>query len=286
MAKFKNQKLKIPDGFENLTNEFSVYQYNNINEISLDKNYNILLVRGIFGNLLTGNMLSFLNELKVRGINVRYADIIHSETVSTNSELISKQISSIDGEIIILAHSKGGLDALLGLRKSDYWYKIKAVGIAQTTNSPSFVMKAMFNQLKDEEKNRLSIPLRIRLRLLGILLKLVRMHKGAVDLASDALANYAETINNTEFSFPVFAVSTWSIEPTSIVDSYHRVLNNLYRGVPHDGQFYLHQQQWSNFKNILIGDVDHAEIVLPQGKFDETLFWCNYLKFIQDQAAS
>ena len=101
---------------------------------------------------------------------------------------------------------------------------------------------------------------------------------------SDDLLEFIEIIKNTNFSFPVFAVSSWSKRPTSIVDSYHRVLNKLNEGIPHDGQFYLYQQQWSKFKNILINEVDHAEIALPVGKFDEKLFWLNYLKFIQNQS--
>ena len=62
------------------------------------------------------------------------------------------------------------------------------------------------------------------------------------------------------------------------------MLNKLNEGIPHDGQFYLYQQQWPKFKNILISEVDHAEIVLPVGKFDEKLFWLNFLKFIQNQS--
>lgn len=280
----KSKNPKIPDKFKNLTDEFFEFQCDNINEITLENNINIILVRGIFGNLLKGNMLSFMRELDSRGVNVRYAEIIHSDSVKANAKRISNQISSIDGPIIILAHSKGGLDALYGLQSPEHWDKIKAVGIAQTTNSPSFVMKTMFNKTSANERNRLSLPLRLRLSALGIILKLVRMHKGATDLASDETISYANAINNTDFPFPVFAISTWSKEPTSIVDSYHRVLNSLNKGTHHDGQFYLYQQFWPRFKNILIDDVDHAEIVLPNGKFDETLFWMNYLKFIQVQA--
>lgn len=286
MDKYNFQKPQIPDGYENLTRDFCSSQLEKVDAITFDKEINILLVRGIFGNLLRGNMLSFLKELKSRGINVRYADIIHSETISTNSQLISKQISSIDGPLIILAHSKGGLDALYGLKNTEHWDKIRAVGIAQTTNSPSFVMRALFNQLNDEERYKLSFPLRVRLRFLGLLIKIFQMHKGAKEIASEDVYSYVETIEKTDYPFPIYAVSTWSVKPTSIVDSYHRVLNSLYNGTPHDGQFYLYQQQWTRFKNILLEEVDHAEIVLPNGEFDETLFWCNYLNFIQNQADS
>ena len=279
---FHNKK-SIPIGFENLTESFQKSYSVNIDDIIIDQKTNILIVRGLFGNLLRGNLLSFLKDLKSRGINARYANIRHSETVTVNAKMIADQINLIDGPIIILAHSKGGLDALYSLKNTDQWYKVRAVGIAQTTNSSSFVMKAFFNKLQNDISKKLSVLLKIRLRFLGLLLNVFGLDKGAKLLASDELLVFTETIKNTEFSFPVFAVSSWSKRPTSIVDSYHRVLNTLNQGIPHDGQFYLYQQQWPLFKNILINEVDHAEIVLPVGKFDEKLFWLNYLKFIQNQ---
>ena len=274
---------KIPIEFENLTESFKKSYCLNIDDIIIDQKSNILIVRGLFGNLLRGNLLSFLNDLKSRGINARYANIIHSDTITVNARMIANQIDLIDAPIIILAHSKGGLDALYSLKNTDQWHKISAVGIAQTTNSSSFVMKAFFNKLHKDISKKLRFFLKIRLRFLGLLLNVFRLDKGAKLLASDKLLEFTETIKNTEFSFPVFAVSSWSKKPTSIVDSYHRILNNLKQGVPHDGQFYLYQQQWPLFKNILINEVDHAEIVLPVGEFDEKLFWLNYLNFIQNQ---
>lgn len=274
----------IPSGFKNLTENFLKSYTLNIDEIIINKKTNVLIVRGLFGNLIKGNLLSLLNYLKSYGIKARYADIIHSETIDINAKMIANQIKLIDGPIIILAHSKGGLDALYSLRNPDQWHKIIAVGIVQTSNSPSFVLKSFFNYHEFENSKKLSFHLKFRLRFAGFILQILGLDKGAKLLASENLLEFTEIIKNTNFSFPVFAVSSWSKRPTSIVDSYHRVLNILNEGILHDGQFYLYQQQWSKFKNILINEVDHAEIVLPIGKFDEKLFWLNYLKFIQNQS--
>lgn len=277
-------KPSIPIRFENLTENFEKSYTLNIDEIIISKKTSVLIVRGLFGNLLKGNLLSLLNYLKSLGIKARYADIIHYETVDVNAKMIANQISLIDGPLIILAHSKGGLDALYSLRNPNQWHKIIAVGIVQTSNSPSFVLKSFFKNQEYENSEKLSFHLKFRLRFLGFILQILRLDKGARLLASDDLLEFTEIIKNTNFSFPVFAVSSWSKRPTSILDSYHRVLNKLNEGIPHDGQFYLYQQQWPKFKNILISEVDHAEIVLPVGKFDEKLFWLNYLKFIQNQS--
>ena len=283
----KNQlqnKPSVPSGFENLTENFQKSYTFNIDEIIISKKTNVLIVRGLFGNLLNGNFLSLLSHLKSLEIKARYADIIHYETVDVNAKMIANQINLIDGPLIILAHSKGGLDALYSLRNPNQWHKIIAVGIAQTTNSPSFVLKSFFKNQEYEKSKKLSFHLKFRLRFLGFVLHVLGLDKGARLLASDDLLEFTEVIKNTNFSFPVFAVSSWSKRPTSILDSYHRVLNKLNEGIPHDGQFYLYQQQWPKFKNILISEVDHAEIVLPVGKFDEKLFWLNFLKFIQNQS--
>ena len=274
----------IPNGFEDLTENFLKSYTLNIDEMIINKKTNVLIVRGLFGNLLKGNLLSLLNYLKSHGFKARYADIIHSQTIDINAKMIANQIKLIDGPIIILAHSKGGLDALYSLRNPDQWHKVIAVGIAQTSNSPSFVLKSFFNYHKYENSKKLSFYLKFRLRFAGFILHILGLDKGAKLLASEDLLEFTEIIKNTNFSFPVFAVSSWSKRPTSIVDSYHRLLNKLNEGIPHDGQFYLYQQQWSKFKNILINEVDHAEIALPVGKFDEKLFWLNYLKFIQNQS--
>ena len=79
-----HNKQKIPTGFEDLTESFQKSYSVNIDDIIIDQKTNILIVRGLFGNLLRGNLLSFLKDLKSRGINARYANIRHSETVTVN----------------------------------------------------------------------------------------------------------------------------------------------------------------------------------------------------------
>ena len=93
------------------------------------------------------------------------------------------------------------------------------------------------------------------------------------------------TLQNYEFPFPVLAVATWSVEPTSWVDSYHKRLSEIRPDCAHDGQFYLQDQLWHFPGQLVLGRIDHAQSVMGGNGFDLVHFWATLAAMLLERCA-
>lgn len=105
---------------KNLTEDFyNIYISDDI------KKYNILLIPGLFseyfGNAYMQHNISYLEE---KGINVIKLDINTSGSVIENALHIKNFIIQSKKKLIVIGHSKGGIDAAVSISKYDLYDKI------------------------------------------------------------------------------------------------------------------------------------------------------------------
>ena len=72
---------------------------------------------------------------------------------------------------------------------------------------------------------------------------------------------------------PMVHVVSWSVTPTSWVDSWHGKLNALRPGHAHDGQFFLADQRLGAVPVVCLPRLDHAQPVLGGLGLDVGRFW-------------
>ena len=239
----------------------------------------VVLVKGIFGNLMPGNFNSTFVLLKSLGLDVIYAKPHKaSATLEKNAisykKSIEKQISSKTKKLLFLTHSKGGLDTLWAMLKFPKLKK-RTIGIAivQCTRNGSEILEGVFTKKhsnyshKDKTKDFIA----------NKIITYCGYKSGCMDLTSPKINTAIKLIDKQQFNFPVISVATWSITPTSRLDSFHKRLKLIRPGFAHDGQFFIENQIWPNFEQIILGNIDHSQPTMGGKGFDDAHFYLSLL---------
>lgn len=249
-------------------------KFNGFNSVGIE----IVFVRGLFGRLMINHFRTPLKELSALGFKASIVKNYISgstpkETPQLRQHIKSKCSSS--NRLIFLAHSKGGLDTL-SLLAEDEALRNRTAGVVlvQTPRGPSPVIESIL-----QKKHRGSAGRRELLKemVFAQAMKAFRLDEGCLSLTHPSIVSILSKIDAIEFKFPVLAVSSWSLTPTSWLDSFHLRLGQIRDLSAHDGQFYIEDQLWPQFQNILLREVDHAQPVVGGLGFDHGNLWKSLL---------
>lgn len=234
-----------------------------------------VLARGLFGNLMPGNFVAIRNHLDRSGAHVIRTTIRPAGTVEQHAQFIADEsLRTVHtGErIVFLCQSKGGLDTLWALKNTQHLReKTAGVILMQTPSGASQVLESV---VSGRHAGTLSGPAARTIESLKrSVLKMPFLSGGAHQLIEPDIQDIVAAIRSFDFQFPVISVATWSNRPTSWVDSFHERLNEIRPGAAHDGQFFLEDQLWPEYEQLLLGHIDHAQPVMGGGGFDPVPLW-------------
>ncbi|MEO8269028.1 MAG: hypothetical protein ABI557_04865 [Aureliella sp.] len=122
----------------------------------------------------------------------------------------------------------------------------------------------------DRWQNR---PQGIPERIGGALMRSRPVRDGVRDISRWRDPDITRWLAEFEPVVPTVCAVSWSIEPTSWVDSYHRTLNGIAPGHAHDGQFLLVDQRIPGASLVCLPALDHAQPVFGGNFFDAERFW-------------
>ncbi len=256
------------DAFEEYTDAFEKKQ--------LDpriKQFKIIIVRGFLSALMPGYMSKPIKYLRNLGLHVVMAPIRSGGSVLTNASLLVNYLPC-DQNYMLLCHSKGGLDLLSALKLfpgAPCFRCLKGIAFSQTTTGASAVMNELSGFIP-LQSSTLCYRFKNKVMMTGI--KSSFHGPAAYDLTTPGIEKNRQIYREANLSCPLVSVASWSIKPSSWVDSYHQRLNHFNPGVAHDGQFYLTDQLWADKGvQLVLGGIDHAQPGMGELGFDPGLFW-------------
>lgn len=231
----------------------------------------IVLVRGIFGSYMPGHFSRVVNTFSDLGYEVRIAPTKTAGTVRMNVQIMSRFIEGLGLKRprLIYAHSKGGLEVLHLLKDNEEIRETtRGVILCQTPRGPSPVLESVFKNLYEKD-------FKVRIKELAIKagIGLIGGGAGCRDLIDKTSGGPIATIKDVSLELPVLQVSSWSLTPTTWLDSYHERLGQIRPNVSHDGQFYTEDLIWPQFRNLCLGSIDHAQLVVGGEGLDEGKLW-------------
>lgn len=226
----------------------------------------ILLVKGLMGDYMLNHFKAVKTHFIKQGYDVSVAPTSGTACIASNAKAIGSHIAKIHKNTYLFCHSKGGLEALTALDTNKHLLAtIKGVILVQTPFGISPVLNSILVGAYPRNNRT-----RLKENFLKYSLKLLSASDGCYDLIEPNIKAY---LKDYHFAFPVIQFATWSIYPTSWVDSFHKRLNEIDMGVAHDGQFYVHEMLWPCFPNILVGGIDHAQPAVGGYGFAPERFW-------------
>ena len=249
----------------------------------------IVIVKGIFGDLMPGNFKATFILLKSLGLHVIFAEPHKaSATIEKNAisfkNSIERQVTNTEKKLLFLTHSKGGLDTLWAMLKFPK-LKERTVGIAlvQCTRDASGILEGIFTKKYPNYSKKDTFKDLIANKVITYL----GYKSGCLELTSPKINATIDSIDKQQFDFPIIAVATWSILPTSRLDSFHKRLKLIRPGSAHDGQFFIEYQLWLNFEQIILGNIDHSQPAMGGNGFDDSHFYlCLLHLFFIDRQTS
>jgi len=234
-----------------------------------------VLARGLFGNLMPGNFVATRNHLRDAGAHVIRTTIRSAGTVEQHAEIITDESlrNARPGErIVFLCQSKGGLDTLWALKNAQQ-LRDKAAGVI-LMQTPSGASQVLESVIAGRHASSLAGPAaRAMESIKRSVLKMPFLSGGSRQLIEPDVREIVAAVRSFDFQVPILSVATWSIRPTSWVDSFHERLGEIRPSAAHDGQFYLEDQLWPEYEQLLLGQLDHAQPVMGGGGFDPVPLW-------------
>ena len=236
----------------------------------------VAITPGLFAEFLPRCFAPARNALQAAGYRVIRTRARSRHGVRAQAEHLEQELGHAlaPGERFIwCAHSKGALDALYTLEQSP---ALRAGCAAAVVVQPAVGISRVVDRWQHA-------PAGLRERFGRGLIANAYVRDGVREISrerdpiiGDWLAQFAPVV-------PTLCVATWSIRPTSWVDSYHRTLNELAPGHAHDGQFLLEDQRLPGADLIGLPEIDHAQPVLHGDNLDAGRFWHTLVTLAADQ---
>lgn len=226
----------------------------------------VVLTPGLFAEWLPGCFRAARDRFTRGGHRVLRTRVKSGRSVFEQADILSKELTQWlrDGESFIwCGHSKGGLELHRALHINE---ALRARCVGAVTVQPPV---GLSHVLAHFSSNRATLSQRLTLQILGTPLLASGVHEISRE-RDPGLTRWLETFCP---GVPAINVVSWSVEPTSWVDSWHRTLSEVRPGIAHDGQFLMHEQRLPATPTIALPRIDHAQPVLGGNGFDAGRFW-------------
>jgi hypothetical protein len=226
----------------------------------------VVITPGLFAEFLPRCLAPAVQMLRAAGYRVVRTPARSRHGVRDHAALIAAELTAAlqPGERFLwCGHSKGAIDLLYVLETTPALREsCTGAVVVQSAAGPSRVIERWQNAPR-------GIGERVRRQVIRHWL--VRDGVRDISQARDPLVS--EWLGRFVPAVPTLCVVSWSLEPTSWVDSYHRTLEEMAPGQAHDGQFLLQDQRLPGTNLVCLPHVDHAQPMLGGSGFDVARFW-------------
>ncbi|EAY66004.1 hypothetical protein BCPG_04377 [Burkholderia cenocepacia PC184] len=231
----------------------------------------IVLIAGLYSEWIPACFRHAALALRAARYSILRVPVRSSRAVAEQGAHIVRNLYArlpADRRFIVLAHSKGGLDALAALH-ADSGLRARCDGIALV--QPPVGPSAIIDGLLEQGGARVD-PAWVG-GVAGRLLRTRWLYAGSRDIGSGRDAGIANLLSTVPGGLHCVHVVSWSIERTSRFDAHHSRLDRYRPGCAHDGQFYLDHQTIRGIPRVCVPHLDHGQPVLGGAGFDAGRFW-------------
>ena len=226
----------------------------------------VVLTPGLFGEWLPRCFSGAKRAFKGEGRRVLLTSVRTSLGVRAQARRLAAQIDAWlqpAERFIWCGHSKGGIEALWALAEhAPLRARCRAAVVVQPPVGYSWVVDKWVRT-----------PDSFRERVLRRLLGSGAVRDGVRDISRSRDAEVSAWLETFAPDVPTLNAVSWSIQPTSWVDSYHGELRALRPGHAHDGQFFLCDQRLPATPLVGLPALDHAQPVLGGYGLDVGRLW-------------
>lgn len=233
----------------------------------------IVLSPGLFSEFLPGCFAAAIRTLSGAGFRVirtkaRSRFGIRDQTTRLLSELA--RTLGPEERFVWCGHSKGAIELLYALETDE---KLRDTCAAAVVAQPAVGVSRVVDRWQNH-------PRGFRERIGGVLLSSAPVRAGVRDISVERDPIVSDWLADFEPVVPTVCAVSWSIQPTSWVDSYHRTLNEIAPGHAHDGQFQLVDQRIPGASVVCLPELDHAQVVFGGHSFDAGRFWQTLIQVV------
>jgi hypothetical protein len=245
----------------------------------------VLLVRGLFGAWIPRHFLRPLQCIAAAGWPVRIAATRPAGTMACNARRLEEQLGALVAagrRPIVLAHSKGGLEALLALQARPDLARATAgfVGV-QMPRAGAPYLESAFRGMHRASRTRADAW---RERRDAWVLSLLGGRAACAELDTATVAALAARFDAARWPFPWLTVASEAQHARGTLEMKHARLARIRPGAAHDGVFYTGDQVWSQGRSLVLAGLDHAQPSVGGGGFDHGAFWLELLERVAGEA--
>lgn len=239
----------------------------------------VVLIAGLFSEWLPRCFQDCAQTLRHANYQVLRMPVRSSRGVMAQGAHINQVLTAElkQGQrFVVLAHSKGGLDALAAfMQNRALGEACDGVALVQPPAGPSTVMDEVLGCSVRRPVQRYPLD-----RIRRVFARMPWVADGTRDISQLRDPHIAHMLNHPANDLHCAHVVSWSCAPSSRFDTHHARLNAQRPGWAHDGQFYLDNQRLVGTPQICLPHLDHGQPVLGGGGFDSTRFWLTLLNVL------
>ncbi len=240
--------------------------WNTSREPGPERSIAIVLTPGLFAEWLPGCFRGAHSTFRDAGYRVLQSRVRTGVSVFAQAERLAHDVSEwlLDEERFIwCGHSKGGLEILRALECDS---SLRRRCIAAIAVQPPVGISHVLEYLKSSEASATQ-------KLASHVLASRIFVEGIRDISVNREYEFSQWLQHFKPSVPTLCAASWSIEPTSWIDSWHQILQKTCPGIAHDGQFMTSDQLLPETAVVTLPRIDHAQPVLGGNGFDPGKFW-------------
>jgi hypothetical protein len=268
---------QVPEAID-LTSEF-LAAWSETSQAPVTHATSVIITPGLFAEWLPGCCRAPRRAFAAAGHRVLQSSVRSNMGIRSQAERIRREAAAWlmpEERFVWLGHSKGGLELLWALDSDE---DLRERCIAAVVVQPPVGASRVIERWRSPRAN-LTQRLRYRIAMSR------PFAAGVRDIGADRDPAISDWLAAFEPCVPTICVVSWSIDPTSWVDSFHRTLAAACPGHAHDGQVLLVDQVLPDTTLVCLPQVDHAQAVLGGHGFDCARFWRTLAAIAVQQAAS